>query len=136
MLIASRNRSAIDKLKKGLSFEFEMKDLDEVKKVLGVEIERDQKSGKICSTQNGYSKKVLQKFNINNDTKSVSIPLTPHFKLKATILLLLLKSVSICLTYPMLVRLEFNVCNSVYEVRFVTSYLNGQHIQVGVIGRQ
>ena len=29
-------------------------------------------------------KKVLQKFNINGDTKSVSTLLTPHFKLKTT----------------------------------------------------
>jgi len=29
-------------------------------------------------------KKVLQKFNINDDTKIVSTPLAPHFKLKAT----------------------------------------------------
>ena len=27
-------------------------------------------------------KKVLHKFNINGDKKSISIPLTPHFKLK------------------------------------------------------
>jgi len=31
MFIVSKSRSAIDKLKKGLSFEFEMKDLGEVK---------------------------------------------------------------------------------------------------------
>jgi len=37
ILIASKNRSAIDKLKKESS-EFEMKDLDEEKKVLGIEI--------------------------------------------------------------------------------------------------
>ena len=29
-------------------------------------------------------KKVLQRFNINDDTKSVSTPLAPHFKLKIT----------------------------------------------------
>ena len=29
-------------------------------------------------------KKVLQKFNINDDTKSVITPLAPHFKLKTT----------------------------------------------------
>ena len=29
--------------------------------------------------------KVHQRFNIDGDTKSVSIPLAPHFKLKATI---------------------------------------------------
>ena len=30
-------------------------------------------------------KKVLQKFNINGDMKSVSILLAPHFKVKATV---------------------------------------------------
>jgi len=38
----------------------------------------------ISSTQNGYLKKVLRKCNINDDTKSVSTPLAPYFKLKAT----------------------------------------------------
>jgi len=47
MLIASKSRSAIDKLKKDLSSEFEMKDLGEVKKVLGMEIERDQRCDKV-----------------------------------------------------------------------------------------
>jgi len=54
MLIASKSRSAIDKLKKDLSFEFEMKDLGEAKKVLGMEIERDRRSGKMSLTQKGY----------------------------------------------------------------------------------
>ena len=38
MLIASKSRSAIDTLKNDLSSEFEMKDLGEVKKVLGMKI--------------------------------------------------------------------------------------------------
>jgi len=84
MLIASNSRYAIDKLKKNLSFEFKMKDLGEAKKVLGMEIQRDWKGDKVSLTQKKYSKKVLQKFNINGDTKSVRIPLAPHFKLKAT----------------------------------------------------
>ena len=84
MLIASKSRISIDKLKKNLSSEFEMKDLGEVKKVLGMEIDREQKSNKVSLTQKGYLKKVLQKFNINDDTKSVSTPLDPHFKLKTT----------------------------------------------------
>ena len=61
-----------------------MKDLSEVKKVLGIEIERDWKSGKVSLTQKGYLKKILHKFNINDDTRFVSTPLAPHFKLKAT----------------------------------------------------
>ena len=43
MFIASRSRSAIDKLKKHLSFEFEMKDLGEATKVIGMEIEKIRK---------------------------------------------------------------------------------------------
>jgi len=84
MLIASKSRSAIYKLKKDSSFEFKMKDLGEVKKVLGVEIERDRRSSKISLTQKGYLQTVLQRFNINGDVKSVSTPLASHFKLKAT----------------------------------------------------
>ena len=64
MLIASRTRYAIDKLKKNLSSDFEMKDLVEAKKMVGVEIERDSKGGKVSLTQKGYLKKVFQKFNI------------------------------------------------------------------------
>ena len=43
MLIISKSGSAIDKLKKQLSSKFERKDLGEEKKVLGMEIERDEK---------------------------------------------------------------------------------------------
>jgi len=50
MFIASRSISAIDKLKKGLSFKFEMKDFGEAKKVLGMKIERYRKSGKVFLT--------------------------------------------------------------------------------------
>ena len=84
MLFASKSKFEINKLKKDLSFEFEIKDLGEAKKVPGMKIERDRKGGKVSLTQKGYLKKVLQKFNINSDTKSVSTLLAFHFKLKAT----------------------------------------------------
>ena len=84
MLIISKSRSAINKLKKDLSSEFDMKNLGATKKVLGMEIERDRRSGKVSLTQKGYLQKVLQRFNINGDTKSVSTSLASHFKLKAT----------------------------------------------------
>ena len=61
-----------------------MKDLSEAKKVLGMDIERDQKGGKVSLAQKVYLKKVLQKFNINGDMKFVSTPLALHFKLKGT----------------------------------------------------
>ena len=37
-----------------------MKDLGEIKKVLGMKIERDKKSSKVRLTQKEYLKKVLQ----------------------------------------------------------------------------
>ena len=83
MLIASRSRSAIDALKRDLSSEFEMKDLGEARKVLGMEITRDRRIGRVSLTQKGYLEKVLQRFNIGKDTKSVSTPMAPHFKLSA-----------------------------------------------------
>jgi len=51
MLTASNSRSAIDRLKKQLSFEFDMKDLGEANKVLDMKIKRD---GDIRLTQKGY----------------------------------------------------------------------------------
>ena len=51
MLIASKSSSAIDKLKKDLSSEFEINDLGEAKKVLGMKIERDWNSDKVSLTQ-------------------------------------------------------------------------------------
>jgi len=61
-----------------------MKDLGEAKKVLGMKIDRDRRSDKVSLTQKGYLQKVLQRFNIDKDTKFVSTPLVPHFKLNAT----------------------------------------------------
>ena len=61
-----------------------MKDLGEAKKVLGMEIERNRRSDNVSLTQKRYLQKVLQRFNINGDVKSVSTRLSPHFKLKIT----------------------------------------------------
>ena len=47
MLIASKDKSLISKLKSQLSEEFEMKDLGAEKKILGMEIRRDRKAGKL-----------------------------------------------------------------------------------------
>ena len=81
MLVASSSRLAIDELKVQLSNEFEMKDLVEAKRILGIEIGRDKKNGRICSTPVAYLKKVLQRFHVSMDTKPVSVPLGAHLKL-------------------------------------------------------
>ena len=78
-----------------------MKDLGEAKKELNVKIKRHRDSGKVSLAQKEYLQKVLQKFNINGDTKSVSTPLALHFKLRAIMSPNTVKNVSICLTYRM-----------------------------------
>ncbi|GMP87678.1 hypothetical protein CsSME_00039951 [Camellia sinensis var. sinensis] len=55
MLIASTSKVEIDKLKAQLAREFDMKDLGEAKKVLGMEIKRDRKKGTVCLTQTQLS---------------------------------------------------------------------------------
>ncbi|CAL9002404.1 unnamed protein product [Prunus brigantina] len=67
-----------------LSNEFEMKDLGEARKIPGMEIERDRAKGKISLCQKQYLKKVLHRFGMNENSKPVSTPLAPHFKLSAS----------------------------------------------------
>src|SRR6266540_1732848 len=80
MLIVVKDKSEIAKLKAQLNEEFEMKDLGAAKKILGMEIIRDRKAGKLYLNQKGYIEKVLHRFNMHN-AKPVSTPLATHFKL-------------------------------------------------------
>jgi len=83
MLIVSKSKIEITKLKRLLSSEFEMKDLGSAKKILGMEISRDRKSGLLFLSQQNCIKNVLQHFNMQN-AKAISTPIAPHFKLSAT----------------------------------------------------
>ncbi|KAE8671810.1 ABC transporter B family member 7 [Hibiscus syriacus] len=55
---SSRSQTEIAKLKTQLNREFEIKDLGEVKKILGMEISRDKKLGRLCLSQKEYLRKV------------------------------------------------------------------------------
>ena len=66
MLIAAKSKVEITKLKKLLSSEFDMKDLGAAKKILGMKITRDKKSGLLFLSQQNYVKKVLQRFNMQD----------------------------------------------------------------------
>ena len=50
MLILAKDQSEVNKLKAQLSSEFEMKDLGQAKKILGMEIRRDRRAGKLWLT--------------------------------------------------------------------------------------
>jgi hypothetical protein len=82
-------------MKKFLSSEFDMKDLGAAKKILGMEITRDQNSGLLFLSQQSYIKKVLQCFNMH-DAKPVSTPIAPHFKLVAARVLVLMRMLNTC----------------------------------------
>jgi hypothetical protein len=84
MLIAAKNMLEIKRLKSLLSDEFEMKDLGAAKKILGMEIQRDRKAGKLYLSQKKYIEKVLERFGMQN-SKLVSTPLATHFRLSAAL---------------------------------------------------
>jgi len=56
MLIGSTNRSSIDKLKARLSLAFEIMDLGEGKRILGMEIDKDWVKGKLSLTWKALTK--------------------------------------------------------------------------------
>ncbi|KAH9752071.1 hypothetical protein KPL71_014550 [Citrus sinensis] len=84
MCVASKNRDEIERLKKQLAYEFEMKDLGDAQRILGMEIRRDKKNESVWLTQKSYLKKVLERFGMDDKTKQVCTPLAPHFKLSSS----------------------------------------------------
>ena len=83
ILIAYKSMKEIQKLKKCLGGEFEMKDLGPARKILGMEINRDKKHKKLFLTQKGYLEKILSKFGMSN-AKPVLTPLSTQFKLRSS----------------------------------------------------
>ncbi|KAE8658140.1 Retrovirus-related Pol polyprotein from transposon TNT 1-94 [Hibiscus syriacus] len=82
MLIAAKNMDDVISLKTLLSQEFDMKDLGAAKKILGMEICRDNDSRKLRLSQRGYVEKMLERFAMSS-AKPVSTPLANHFKLSS-----------------------------------------------------
>ncbi|GJU30249.1 retrotransposon protein, putative, ty1-copia subclass, partial [Tanacetum coccineum] len=80
MLIACKSKAEIGSTKSLLKKEFDMKELGEAKKILGMEIVRDQSRKILRVSQSGYVSKILNNFRIDNG-KSVKMPLGGHFKL-------------------------------------------------------
>jgi hypothetical protein len=76
ILLASSDASLLQKTKKFLSSNFDMKDLGEASYVLGIQIHRDRKNGVLRLSQKAYLKKVLKKYNMH---KSNATP-TPIVK--------------------------------------------------------
>ncbi|GJV14310.1 retrovirus-related pol polyprotein from transposon TNT 1-94, partial [Tanacetum coccineum] len=80
MLVASSDMAEINKPRRQLSQEFEMKDLGSSKQLLGMSIIRDKTNGTLRLSQEKYIGKVLEKFNMK-DVEARCQPLGDHFKL-------------------------------------------------------
>ncbi|GJZ28491.1 retrotransposon protein, putative, ty1-copia subclass [Tanacetum coccineum] len=80
MLIAYKSKAEIGSTKSLLKKEFDMEELGEAKKILGMEIVRDQSLKILRVSQFGYVSKILNNFRKDNG-KSVQMPLGGHFKL-------------------------------------------------------
>jgi len=83
MLIASKSKIEVERMKLQLSKEFEMKELGEACKILGMEIHQDKLIGKVWLSLRAYLQKELKKFRVDGSTKPVSTSLAPHFKISA-----------------------------------------------------
>ena len=81
MLIAAKSKVDLYQLKQQLSLEFDMKDLDATRKILGMEIFRDREACSIHLSQEQHVKKVLFRF---GNAKSVTKHFANHFKLSAS----------------------------------------------------
>ena len=79
----SCSQAKIASLKKALSKSFALKVLGAVKKILGMKIVRDRSKRMLWMSQEDYLKKVLERFNMQNE-KPVHVPLPGHLKLSKT----------------------------------------------------
>jgi len=82
MLIASQSEQEIQQLKLRLKSEFEMKELGEANKFLGIEISRSKQQRKIYLSQKSYLEKLISRFGMAN-SKLVNVPFASHFKLSS-----------------------------------------------------
>ncbi|CAJ2637310.1 unnamed protein product [Trifolium pratense] len=80
ILMASSDKQEIQQLKEKLNGEFEMKDLGNAKRILGMDILRDRSKGELFLSQHDYLKKVVERFRMT-DSKVVKTPLDHHSKL-------------------------------------------------------
>jgi hypothetical protein len=84
LIIFSKSRMEVDKMKDQLRSEFEMKDLRLLRYFVGILIQRDREYHKLWIDQSGYIDMILQRFDMEN-SKPVTTPIATGTKLvKAT----------------------------------------------------
>jgi hypothetical protein len=84
MLLASKIVTNINRLKAQMARTFDMKDLGAAKNILGMNIFRDRRNGKLWLSQQKYVEKILLRFGMNSG-KPVFVPFASHFKLSSSL---------------------------------------------------
>ncbi|XP_058810842.1 uncharacterized protein LOC131675743 [Phymastichus coffea] len=74
ILLAGNNSNKINEVKRHLSSVFKMKELGEPKEYLSIQITRDREAKQIMLSQSKYTKKVLERFNMN-ESKPQNTPM-------------------------------------------------------------
>lgn len=80
--MANHDIKEIELFKNKLKPEFKIKDLDLVRKILGIEIKRNRRKCTLSLSRKTYIVKLLERF-VMFDAKCVSLPLANHFKLSS-----------------------------------------------------
>ena len=75
LLITGNNRDDINAFKAAISATFNMEDLGELHKILGMEITRDRVARTLKISQSQYIKKLLVKFNVQPHKRHAPVPL-------------------------------------------------------------
>jgi hypothetical protein len=84
IILARKSITEINRLKAQMARMFDMKDLGAARQILGMEIFRDMRNGKLWLSQQKYVEKILLRFGMN-DVKPVSVPLASHFKISSSL---------------------------------------------------
>ncbi|CAM9467817.1 unnamed protein product, partial [Phaeothamnion confervicola] len=77
LLLASNSQRALLSLKTNISRRFKMKDLGELRYLLGMEVARNKRHGTVTVTQRRYIHEMLERYELE-DARSQSTPATPN----------------------------------------------------------
>ena len=75
MLILSDNEESIERVVREIKKLWDIKDMGEVKKILGLSIQRDRKQRVLTISQAAYIEETLEKVNLNN-AKPANLPVS------------------------------------------------------------
>lgn len=79
LLIGSKSLGKIEEVKTSLKAKFKMKDLGEIKNILGIHVDRDKHTGEMRLSQRLYIENLLKRFDMEN-CNSTTTPLEPNEK--------------------------------------------------------